>query len=410
MKKTKKKFYTSKDTLAHLVCKATSSPLVAYVARTGPEIAKVIKEPSFVGFVSTLASSLLTLTDEFVFDDLYEWFRSHNMRRPLNSVDTELYALMFENEPYDTIFTSTRDVVIRLYNIGENHFGFRVNLSDNSEPPNSVYHDFATDDDLYAAMKPLIWRHFGESLLYVTPNEDHVTYHVERDETIKPLTSELAGQKVADFRRALEADVSRSLLLVGPPGTGKSTIARAIMMQLGLKCLRLDESTVNNSYMIRTICRIFQPDAVIIDDIDQINDLHGALEFFKSNVKVIISTTNHPEQLPPAVLRPGRIDEIELVEHLNNNVIENMLGHELIDMFDRVKDLPIAFINELVVLNKLYTRDVALQRLERLINRAKHTSTAQYMEGAVSTLIGEDDEEDVEDRITPSERVAPKYD
>lgn len=113
----------------------------------------------------------------------------------------------------------------------------------------------------------------------------------------------------------------RGVLLIGPPGNGKTHAVKAMVNRLNVPCLYVKslEACDGENACIRKVfvrARHNQPCLVVLEDIDSLitdknrsfflNELDG----FASNTGVVvIATTNHPERLDPSILdRPSRFD------------------------------------------------------------------------------------------------------
>ncbi|CAM0913753.1 unnamed protein product [Alopecurus aequalis] len=144
----------------------------------------------------------------------------------------------------------------------------------------------------------------------------------------------------------------RGYLLHGPPGTGKTSLVAAIANLLEFDVYDLELTTVpTNSHLRRLLISTTPKSVVVVEDIDCSLDLSdrknkgyvdednnaqlamlspaaaglesislsGVLNFVDGlwsscvGERLMIFTTNHPERLDPALLRPGRMDrKIEL--------------------------------------------------------------------------------------------------
>ena len=75
------------------------------------------------------------------------------------------------------------------------------------------------------------------------------------------------------------------------------------------------------------------------------------LESCRKTVKFLVVTTNHLENLPHAVTRPGRFDEIQIIEGLGETFVQTFLGPLWRRMSEEQRALvlswPVAFLEEL---------------------------------------------------------------
>lgn len=150
-------------------------------------------------------------------------------------------------------------------------------------------------------------------------------------------------QEIVDFLRdpgkctRLGGRIPKGVLLVGVPGTGKTLLARAIAGVAGVPFFSTSGSTFVEMFAgigasrVRDLFREGKKNApciIFLDEIDAVGRHRGAglgsghdekeqtlnqllveMDGFESNEGVIlISATNRPDVLDPALLRPGRFD------------------------------------------------------------------------------------------------------
>ena len=131
--------------------------------------------------------------------------------------------------------------------------------------------------------------------------------------------------------------IPKGVLLVGPPGTGKTLLARAVAGEAGVPFYSISGSDFVEMFVGVGASRVRDlfsqgkknaPCIIFIDEIDAVGRHRGAglggghdereqtlnqllveMDGFESNEGVIlISATNRPDVLDPALLRPGRFD------------------------------------------------------------------------------------------------------
>jgi chaperone BCS1 len=118
----------------------------------------------------------------------------------------------------------------------------------------------------------------------------------------------------------------RGIALFGPPGTGKTSAIEAACGHLGLNICPLSLASVTDDNKLAELMRSAPKSAaVVIEDIDAMlegrtvkSSKESALTFSgilnaidglsSAHGRILFVTSNHPETLDPALLRPGRID------------------------------------------------------------------------------------------------------
>jgi AAA+ superfamily predicted ATPase len=121
---------------------------------------------------------------------------------------------------------------------------------------------------------------------------------------------------------ALGVPWRRGVLLLGPPGNGKTQCLRALTAELGLPTLYVQSLKTRYETEEAMLKKVFErarqlrPCILIFEDLDAmitsanrsvfLNQMDG---FDKNIGLIVIATTNHPESLDPAILdRPSRFD------------------------------------------------------------------------------------------------------
>lgn len=108
----------------------------------------------------------------------------------------------------------------------------------------------------------------------------------------------------------------RSVLLYGLPGTGKSTFARSICADMGARRLHVENHVFSSHSVLPMhlleMINLILPDVLLLDDIDRSSDMRTLLVFFEhlKTPKLMIASVNRVSSLDPALLRPGRFDEV----------------------------------------------------------------------------------------------------
>lgn len=209
--------------------------------------------------------------------------------------------------------------------------------------------------------------------------------------------------------------IPKGVLLVGPPGTGKTLLARAIAGEADVPFFSISGSDFVEMFVGVGASRVRDlfnqgkksaPCIIFIDELDAVGRHRGAglggghdereqtlnqllveMDGFESNEGVIlVSATNRPDVLDPALLRPGRFDRQVVVS------LPDVRGREKI--FDvHVRETPLADDVDLSVLAR-GTPGFSGADIENLVNEA-----ALYAAGSDKETVTMSDFEYAKDKV-----------
>ena len=210
---------------------------------------------------------------------------------------------------------------------------------------------------MYLLMIKIVDRQFGFST-QKSVLKPELTSHVRlsdvigQDEVIDELKTELRLMREQDTYSSLHVRPSKGILLLGPPGTGKTMIAKALANEAHMNFYYVNSSAFIDRFVgmgaknIRDTfktARENQPCILFFDEIDAIgmsrdtnmgnqegiqtlNALLQELDGFKTSDQVfVIAATNREDHIDPALLRSGRFDRKITINPPKNAAVRKKL-------------------------------------------------------------------------------------
>ncbi|MDY4487009.1 MAG: ATP-dependent zinc metalloprotease FtsH [Candidatus Limivicinus sp.] len=291
----------------------------------------------------------------------YGTFMSMTEEQNIGKVEVMDNQIVFTDKAEENIYKTGRmddpQMVDRLYNSGAE---FASEIVEETSPLLTILLYWVLPLVLFIALGQFMYKKLmdkasgGANSMMFNMGKSNAKVYVKSSDGIR--FSDVAGVDEAkenlaeivdylhnpDKYRQIGASMPKGVLLVGPPGTGKTMLAKAVAGEANVPFFSMSGSEFVEMFVgmgaskVRDLFKQAKekaPCIVFIDEIDAIgkkrdgqlgsndereqtlNQLLTEMDGFEGNSGVIIlAATNRPESLDPALTRPGRFDRRVPVE------------------------------------------------------------------------------------------------
>ena len=117
-----------------------------------------------------------------------------------------------------------------------------------------------------------------------------------------------------------------NIMLYGRPGCGKTTLLKSWFYDEKIRVIKMEAKALVDNMEQAMAVKMAAPDVILVEDLDRISEDEGnlLLSFFEHHPEqtqpyhdnqfafqpMIIASCNHPDRIPDACWRPGRMDQI----------------------------------------------------------------------------------------------------
>ena len=292
----------------------------------------------------------------------YNEFMDMTLNKEIGKVEVQvqqnqiLFTDIEEKNIYKTGIMDDPDMINRLYDSGAK---FSSDIVEEVSPFVSLIFSWVIPILIFVLIgrfmsKKMMDKVGGDNAMMFGMGKSNAKIYVQSTEGIK--FSDVAGEdeakdslkEIVDYLhnpgkyKQIGASMPKGILLVGPPGTGKTMLAKAVAGESNVPFFSMSGSEFVEMFVgmgaskVRDLFKQAKekaPCIVFIDEIDAIgkkrdgkfsgndereqtlNQLLTEMDGFEGNTGVIIlAATNRPESLDPALTRPGRFDRRVPVE------------------------------------------------------------------------------------------------
>ena len=328
---------------------------------------KTPKKPFYVYYAIVLLALFLVnallvprVAGRMVKEVDYDTFMKMTLDKQIDEVEVQDHQIVFTAKDDKTIYKTgvmnDPDLTQRLYDSGAK---FSSEIVEQMSPLLTFFISWILPILIFFALGQFLSRKMmkkmgGNNSMMFGMGKSNAKIYVKSSEGIK--FSDVAGEDEAKENlteiveylhnpakyQEIGASMPKGILLVGPPGTGKTMLAKAVAGEANVPFFSMSGSEFVEMFVGMGASKVRDlfsqakekaPCIVFIDEIDAIgkkrdgqmggndereqtlNQLLTEMDGFEGNNGVIIlAATNRPESLDPALLRPGRFDRRVPVE------------------------------------------------------------------------------------------------
>lgn len=299
-----------------------------------------------------------------------------------------------------TFPSKSESLIYKIYEYKGVEFGFYYSMEDHLPISGPWWPEEACSEEEFGnILSELIWSKFKNGFCEISKKgiSSYSSSYVASE--VKSCETELASQTAKDIlenvKKYNDAGIMRSIMLNGEPGSGKTSIMNYVAAQLGGNVIRFSLDQIKNGIRTTSGLELLKPSTVLIDDFDRLTSGHDymleSIEKLSNSVKLIMVSTNSLKDMPKAIMRPGRFDELMQIDGLDEDRTLAIIGDLSQDLVDRLKVLPVAYIQEFKKREKVLGLETAEKTLVNLEMRFKDANA--YAENC-KKMYDEDEEYD----------------
>lgn len=262
-------------------------------------------------------------------DDVQQFIDKHELAIPKylrerESLGGTTWAAVRNCKIAETITFGDGDSKIRKYVVGATpayYIGSDSQFENSSSPmpPMGPYIKLTDEEAFVSSLRSELWSTRSLQLTLGNSWYGDPVFGLSEVESAKDYVPSGSGDANLDalIERTLlfrNAGHRRRIMLHGPPGTGKSTLAHKMSERIGYgRLLHISSSSLEYLSTAMGMIKFMEPDVALIDDIDRadyrVQDFLRELENFPKRI-IVFATCNTMKGMDSAILRSGRFDEI----------------------------------------------------------------------------------------------------